>query len=131
MANFCYFFYSFMFTVLCEKYISVEHEKEYEKSGLGMCSFAYSLFCSKLFIFKEQREEQFAFVALYKRATMSESLSSFFKKEQPWAICSFSRVSRSFAQKKPAIPSKNQRANSQPCKQYSIIYNLSSLHYHQ
>ena len=42
-------------------------------------------------------------IALYKRATMSESLPSLFTKEQP------------FAHKKRAICLKNQRANSQPC----------------
>ena len=41
--------------------------------------FAHSLF------FKE-RLEQFSLVALYKRATMSDSLRSLMTKEQPWAI---------------------------------------------
>ena len=38
-------------------------------------------------VFKEQ-QEQFAFVTLYKRANMRESLPSLITKEQPWAICS-------------------------------------------
>ena len=43
-----------------------------------------SLFAHSLF-FKE-RLEQFSRVALYKRATMSDSLRSLMTKEQPWAI---------------------------------------------
>ena len=77
------------------------------------CRVGNSLFCSK-----EQKEqpwanhyrrslkkndhEQIALVALYKRATMSESLSSLFKKERPWAnrsCCSLqkSNVSKSLS----------------------------------
>ena len=120
---------------------------------------------------KKSDNEQIALDALYKRATVSESL---FTKERPWVnlswfsgkicifctfftafpflcpiencsrhsspcrslqksdhewfapvalyiramqvICSFSRAHCSFAQKERAIRSKNQRGNSQPCK---------------
>ena len=51
------------------------------KSELIPSLFAHSLF------FKE-RLEHFAPVALYKRATVSDSLWLLMTKEQPWAICS-------------------------------------------
>ena len=63
-----------------------------------------SLFAHLLF-FKE-RLKQFALVALYKRATMSDSLKS---------LMTFSIANCSFAHKKRANRCKNQWANSQPC----------------
>ena len=52
----------------------------------------------------------FDHVALYKRATVRESLRSLITNERPWAICSRC----SFAHKKRVIRSKNRWANSQP-----------------
>ena len=48
-------------------------------AGLGICIFAHSLFalCSKSLILKSDRE-RFAHFALYKRATVCDSI---FKKE--------------------------------------------------
>ena len=57
--------------------------------------FAYSLF------FKE-RLEWFAPVALYKRATVSDSLRPLYDKRAMGGICSFSQANRSFTHKKRA-----------------------------
>ena len=62
---------------------------------MPMSESLQSLFALSLF-FKEQWE-QFALIALYRRATVSESLQSLFTKEWPKAICSFPKGNRYFA----------------------------------
>ena len=94
--------------------------------------FLYVFYCFPPFYAQERITPiaRFALVALYKRTTVSESLLSFFTKERLKAICSRRSLQnrdgsnslflkkeslfRSCARKKRAIPSKNQRANSQP-----------------
>ena len=62
-----------------------------------------------------QREwqEHFALVALYQKTNKMDSLSLPFAKRAMRAIHTLKRANRSFALKKRAICSKNQRANSQ------------------
>ena len=62
---------------------------------MPMSESLQSLFALSLF-FKEQWE-QFALIALYRRATVSESLQSLFTKEWLQAICSFPKGNRYFA----------------------------------
>ena len=52
-----------------------------------ICSFAHSLFRSKLLILK-RNHEQFAQVTHDERATVSYLLRLLMTKRQPWAICS-------------------------------------------
>ena len=86
-----------------------------------------SLFTQSLFL--KEWQEQFALIALYKRANVGESLTSFFTKEWLWAIRSgrlwqksngsnslfftSELLFRSFAYKKLVIRLKNWWANSQ------------------
>ena len=75
--------------------------------------------CSK----QKSDRERFAPVALYKRATMSDSFRSLMTKDQPWAIHSGLSWQKSngseslfcsFAHKKRANRSKNRWSNFQP-----------------
>ena len=103
--------------------LKIAHIKERLCSIRSCCSLRKS---------KLSNREWIALVALYKRKTVSESLSWLFKKEQLWAIRSCRSWQKSdgsvslffmskslfcsFAHKKRAIRSKNRWANSQPCK---------------
>ena len=92
-----------------------------EKKNLIFCMFltVFSFLCPRTnhsrhsslsrSFFKEWHG-RFDHVALYKRATVRESLRSLITNERPWAICSRC----SFAHKKRVIRSKNRWANSQP-----------------
>ena len=75
------------------------------------CSCRASLF------FKDRRD-RFAFVALYKRVTVSELISSVFKQERWERLIFFHNwIDLSlFWSQKPAIRSKIRCSNSQPCQ---------------
>ena len=94
-------------------------------SGLGICSicsFAHSLFCSfALRSFAKKYQSDHEWFTLVKRATMSQSLSSLFKKEQPWANhshCSLQKIDRERITL-VAILLMNQANRSQKNKQFS------------
>ena len=70
-----------------------------------------------LFRCTKEQFERIANLALYKIVIVSCSRSCS-NKRATRAIHCFLRVYRCFAHKKRAICSKNQRANSQPCKTY-------------
>ena len=86
------------------------------QSGLGICSFAHSflLFCSNSRLWancscrsiQKSDRELFAPIALYK---------------SDWLLSKRKSLFCSFANKKRAIRSKNQRANSQPWLQYTVV----------
>ena len=79
-------------------------------SPVTLCSVALFLkidgIDSLSLLFTKERREQIAPIALYKRATVSESIPSIFKKATG-AICFFSQANQSFHPEKQVIRSKN------------------------
>ena len=65
---------------------------------VGNLPFRSSLFCSKSLILKSDCE-RLALLALYKRATMSKSLSLLFTKEQPWVNRSSRSLQKSYCER--------------------------------
>ena len=91
------------------RFLTVFHCFSTVLSGSLLSHFAPSPF------FKKQREP-FALVTLSKSSILSESLPLLFKKVGPWAICSFSRVNRSFTHNKKVICLKNSlKSDTQTC----------------